>query len=149
MKTIKLYEDGFSARVKRVVDGDTIEVLILDGVRLDFGFHFVIPVTPQFEMRLRLHGVNTPEISGVKKTSEEFVQGQEAKQFVINWLNRNCSKDINGHWIVHVKTYDGRRLDQNRGKYHGRWVGEVWSKGSDPQSLTEALRRAGHDKLTR
>lgn len=43
-----MYE--YTAKVIRVVDGDTIDVV------LDLGFHI------SFEMKLRLFGINTPEL---------------------------------------------------------------------------------------
>ena len=59
----KKYE--YPALLVKVVDGDTIDVL------LDLGFHFFA------ERRLRLDGVNAPELSGETKK-----EGLRAKRFV-------------------------------------------------------------------
>ena len=60
-----MYE--YKAKVLRVVDGDTVDVLV------DLGFsHFQ-------KMRLRLFGINTPEMRG-----EERPAGIKAKQYVID-----------------------------------------------------------------
>lgn len=141
----------YNAQVKRVIDGDTAELSISKTVTIDFGFKFKQQVSASFEMRLRFYGIDTPEISGVKKTSEEYARGQEAKQFVIEWLDRHCTKSADGNWLVHLKTHDGKRIDAHKGKYHGRWLAEIWTraiKGEEPLSLNAALIEAGHDKLS-
>jgi len=64
----KLY--WYKAQVTKVVDGDTIKVLV------DLGLDTLQRLT------LRFHGVNTPEIFGVPKDSDEYAQGMKAKLFV-------------------------------------------------------------------
>ncbi len=63
-----MYE--YNAEVLRVVDGDTIDL----DVDLGFSIHH--------KMRVRLARVDTPETYGVKKDSEEYKRGMEAKEFV-------------------------------------------------------------------
>jgi hypothetical protein len=141
----------YSAQITRVIDGDTVECHITKSKTIDFGFRFKQQVTGEFDMRLRLIGLDTPEISGVKHDSEEYAAGIEAKEFVITWLDKHCSKSADGHWQVLLKTHDGKRLDAHPGKYHGRWLAEVWTRaiGDEvPLSLNEALKAAGHDKLS-
>lgn len=58
-----MYE--YKAKVKKIVDGDTI------AVEVDLGFELTQV------MVLRLYGLNTPEIVGVERE-----KGLEAKQFV-------------------------------------------------------------------
>ena len=53
----------YRAKLVRVVDGDTID--------LDIDLGFYIRITE----RVRLEGVNTPEIFRVKKESEEYKRG--------------------------------------------------------------------------
>ena len=53
----------YRAEVGRVVDGDTIDAVI------DLGFY--IEITE----RLRLEGLDTPEIHGVAHASEEYKKG--------------------------------------------------------------------------
>ena len=50
----------YKATVGRVVDGDTVDVVI------DLGFKITT------NQRIRLEGINTPETYSVKKDSEEY-----------------------------------------------------------------------------
>jgi micrococcal nuclease len=138
----------YNAQVTRVIDGDTVEVSISKTVTYDFGFNYRDEITRSFKMRLRLHGLDTPEVYGVKKGSPEYVAGKAASKFTADWLTEHCELSVDGFWLVHLKTHDTKHLDQARGKYHGRWVAEVWTR--DKQlSLNQALIDAGHDKHTR
>ncbi|MFV0378959.1 MAG: thermonuclease family protein [Mangrovibacterium sp.] len=60
----------YQAEIVKVVDGDTYEVDI------DLG----LSVWVRGE-RLRLYGVNTPEVYGVKKDSTEYLSGKAASDF--------------------------------------------------------------------
>jgi len=62
----------YKALVTKVIDGDTIDVMI------DLGFETYT------KARLRFSVADTPEIHGVKKTSEEYKEGMEAKNFVVD-----------------------------------------------------------------
>jgi len=66
-----MYE--YEAIVKAVKDGDTIDVII------DLGFRIGI------EQRVRLLGVDTPEIHG-KVSDEELLAGTNAKKYVENCI---------------------------------------------------------------
>lgn len=63
-----MYE--YRARIINIVDGDTLDV------EIDLGFKI------KFTERIRLEGINTPEIHGVKKDSEEYAAGMKAKERV-------------------------------------------------------------------
>ena len=67
----------YRARLERVVDGDTIDVLI------ELGFYVTL------RERVRLEGIDTPEIYRVPKDSEEYKKGMEAKEYVERRLNEN------------------------------------------------------------
>lgn len=89
----------YKATVRRIVDGDTIYVDI------DLGFFL------RQMMKVRLRGVNTPEIRG-----KERPEGLKAKQFVIDAL-ADCPAIV-------IKT-------SKIGKY-GRYIADVWYlPGSD------------------
>ncbi len=89
----------YKATVTRIVDGDTIYVDI------DLGFFL------RQMMKVRLRGVNTPEIRGVERP-----EGLKAKQFVVDSL-ADCP-------AVVIKT-------SKIGKY-GRYIADVWFlPGSD------------------
>lgn len=60
----------YQAFVKRVVDGDTLDLTV------DLGFSI------RHDMRVRLTGVDTPEVYGVKKGSEEYQKGLQASDMV-------------------------------------------------------------------
>ncbi len=89
----------YHANVDRVVDGDTIDLVI------DLGFKITT-----FQ-RIRLRGINTPETYNVKKESEEYKKGMAAKNFVVKRIEENSFKVI-------VET------DKDVGKF-GRYIGVI------------------------
>jgi len=97
---MNVYE--YIAKVEKVVDGDTIDVSI------DLGFKIFK------KARLRLLGIDTPEIHGVPKDSEEYRAGMKAKE----WL-----EDKLLYKIVVVRTH-------KTGKY-GRYLAKVYLQGND------------------
>jgi micrococcal nuclease len=62
----------YGARAVRVIDGDTVDVI------LDFGFSL------KQKMRLRLANIDTPELRS--KDADERARAQAAKQFVMEKL---------------------------------------------------------------
>ena len=97
-KNIQPYQ--YWAKVTRVVDGDTLDLDV------QVGFNMSIAA------RVRLLGINTPEIYSVKKGSEEYQKGQEAIAFLNKYLEE-------GSW-VEVKIFEAKR-----DKY-GRWLAEIF-----------------------
>lgn len=93
----------YNGIVTNVVDGDTIDVDV------DLGFH----ITNQ--IRVRLVGVDTPEIFGVKKDSEEYAEGMKAKEFVEQWLLKTANEII-------------LRTEKDRTGKYGRWLGTIFMK---------------------
>lgn len=61
----------YKAIVQKVVDGDTLEISI------DLGLSIWV-----HNEKIRLFGINTPEVFGVKKGSKEWNQGNVASGFV-------------------------------------------------------------------
>lgn len=113
-----MYE--YSAKVMRVVDGDTIDVDI------DHGFGITS------RKRLRLFGVDAPETYGVKKESEEYEKGLAAKV----WLDEM----IGGKQVV-VHTSKDRT-----GKF-GRYLAKVYlpsGEGSIGLDVIAEMVEAGH-----
>lgn len=110
----------YDATVKRVVDGDTLDLLV------DLGFRTFV------EVRVRLYGIDTPECFGVKKESEEYAKGKAAQKHAHDWCLRNRE--------VLIKSHDSRPLD--KGKY-GRWLAVVLPKDGG-RSLNEELEATGH-----
>jgi micrococcal nuclease len=108
----------YKAELVRIVDGDTIDL------RVDLGFRTYKRV------RVRLQEVDTPEIYGVKKGSEEYKRGIEAKSFVADWFKEY--QDSSG-----CVNFDSQREDT--GKY-GRWIGDIISR-EDETSLVESIKK--------
>lgn len=89
----------YHATVDRVVDGDTVDLII------DLGFKITT------NQRIRLRGINTPETYNVKKNSEEYKKGMAAKEYVILRMEQNQNKVI-------IET------EKDVGKY-GRYIGII------------------------
>lgn len=111
----------YTATKVRVVDGDTIDLDV------DLGFQVHLKV------RVRLKGVNTPEIYGIDKESEEYAEGIRAKRFVELWFETHAEELI-------LRTEKDRR-----GKY-GRWIGTVWPT-TDGEWEDEESGRSLNDRL--
>jgi micrococcal nuclease len=60
----------YKAIVQKVVDGDTLEIAI------DLGLSVWL-----HDEKIRLYGINTPEVFGVKKGSPEWELGNKASEF--------------------------------------------------------------------
>jgi micrococcal nuclease len=91
-----MYE--YSCEVKRVVDGDTVDVI------LDLGFDIL------YKSRVRLYGIDTPESR--TRNKDEKARGKMAKAFLEDAIN-------NGNTVV-IQT----KLKDSRGKF-GRVLGDV------------------------
>lgn len=68
----------YSALIRKVIDGDTLEIDI------DLGLS-----TWMHNERIRLYGVNTPEVYGVKKGSLEWIEGNKASEFAKSVIKEN------------------------------------------------------------
>ncbi len=107
----------YKATIERVVDGDTFDIII------DLGFKITT------NQRIRLADINTPETFNVKKDSEEYQKGMEAKEFVTQRLAQNNNQAM----IQTFKTTE---------KY-GRYIAVVWLGDSDI-SLNDELVQKGY-----
>lgn len=110
----------YRADVERVVDGDTLDL------RIDLGFGITLTGD---EARVRLRGVDTAEIYGSRKGSDEYIAGQRHKSFVEEWVDQAESRP----WPMFIET----RKDDERGKY-GRWLAVIIRR-SDGANLIEDL----------
>lgn len=102
----------YKAIVDRVVDGDTLDLVI------DLGFKITT------HQRIRLAKINTPETYNVKKGSEEYKKGIISKEYVEKRLAANSNEVI-------IET------DKLTGKY-GRYIGTIWL-GDSEVSLNKEL----------
>ena len=105
----------YRAKLGRVVDGDTMDVVI------DLGFYV------ELRERVRLAGIDTPEIYRVKKDSEEYKKGMEAKEYVERRLNENENEMV-------IET-------EKRGKWR-RWLATVHLSDSS-KTLNDELVENG------
>lgn len=93
----------YNAIVRKVVDGDTLEIDI------DLGLSSWI-----HSEKIRLYGIDTPEVFGVKKGSSEWEKGNVASEFVKEHLKENDA--------VIIET-----IKDKREKY-GRYLAMVYVK---------------------
>ena len=111
-----MYE--YSCKVQRVVDGDTIDVV------LDLGFDIL------HKCRVRLYGIDTPESR--TRDLDEKARGKMASAFLSDAIN-------SGNKVV-IQT----KLKDSKGKY-GRVLGEVIIDGENiNQSMIDANLAVGY-----
>ncbi len=106
----------YRATLRRVVDGDTIDVDV------DLGFNI------KYSERVRFLGVNTPESR--TRDLEEKKRGLAAKAFVETWLEEKT-----GNQPIIQTTVD------KKGKF-GRILGRILSE--DGECLNDTLLTEGH-----
>ena len=113
MSNDKLFH--YAAQVDRIVDGDTIDVV------LDLGFDI------HLRARIRFAGINAPESR--TRNPVEKQAGLAAKRYVEDWIGER------EHQVVIQTVLD------NRGKF-GRVLGRVLN--SDGQCLNDEMVALGH-----
>jgi micrococcal nuclease len=106
------------ATVVKVVDGDTMDLDVNLGYRVTFSDRF------------RLYGIDTPEVYGVKKTSEEYQKGLKASAFAKEWVAKQEGKVL-------------VRSAKDRGKY-GRWLATIYAADGEGESLNDLLVSSGN-----
>jgi micrococcal nuclease len=104
----------YLATCTRVVDGDTLDLMI------DLG------LSTHRKERVRLYGIDTPEVYGVKKESEEYARGKAAS---------DRTKEL-----VEGKTIWVRTIRDKKGKY-GRYLAEVYI--DEDNCLNDVLVKEG------
>jgi micrococcal nuclease len=120
------HEYTYMATVERVVDGDTIDLLV------DLGFR-----TYQ-KLRVRLYGINIPETFGVKAS-------MAVKDFVEEWLGTKPDPmtGLTTRCAICIRSHDGKDFGQEK---YGRWLCEVVKRDGTGPTLNDALVEAGHAK---
>ncbi len=112
----------FPFEVLEVIDGDTFRA------RVD------IWLGQSVEVKVRLKGVDTPELRG--KCAAEKKLAIEAKQFAAKWLRENPAQLVG----VHYGTYAGRVLATIENKAAANKAAAKKSGGTDaPKTLSAAL----------
>lgn len=110
----------YRADIERVVDGDTLDL------RIDLGFGIILTGD---EARVRLLGIDTAEIYGSPRSSEEYTTGKRHQAFVDGWVSDGAGDE----WPFYLQT----RKDDERGKY-GRWLAVIVRR-VDGSNLNDAL----------
>jgi len=110
----------YDARAKRVIDGDTIEMILDKGFE-DFS-----------KDRVRLLGLDTPETQKPTKAA-----GDAATNFVVNWLADAYVGLTPDQWEWPL------RIQTRKSDVFGRYLATVW-RFSDGRCLNEDLLAAGH-----
>ncbi len=105
----------YKAKVNRVIDGDTVDILI----DLGFGLHKAV--------KARFWGINAPEISH-PKDEEELMRGLQTKSRVEEWLKLNAP---DGYVII--RSHNGKELKQEK---YGRWLIEVYPIGFTKETVS-------------
>lgn len=116
---------AFPCAVAGVVDGDTFDLEIDQGFR------------QRLTERVRLRGVDTAEIYGVKKESDEYERGMDHKAFVKNWLAEGRSRVSRPYpFVVETASEEGsfNRYLADIGRYSEEDPARL-----DPVTLTDAL----------
>lgn len=98
------------AVVSRVVDGDTYDIIV------DLGFNIA------HKIRVRLLGVDTPEVYGIKHDDPEYKRGVAASDFVKQRLRDGTPVTL-------------RTVKDKKGKY-GRYLAEVFYRSDDGTELS-------------
>ena len=121
----------FPAEIITVIDGDTIQARI------------VIWLDQLVTVKVRLQGVDTPEING--KCAQERALAQQAKTFAETWLanarahpNRSSDKQNRSKKIIDKAIM---LINVQYGKYAGRVVADIQNRQGE--TLSAALIEAG------
>lgn len=101
----------YDCSVTEIVDGDTLDVVI------DLGFEI------RHTARIRLKGIDTAEIYGVPKESDEYQTGMKHKSVVDSFVERGQSNSLDSPFQLYSHEYE-------RGKY-GRVIGDIYSTNTD------------------
>lgn len=130
----------YEVTVRRVVDGDTIDVdFNLGGMAIDLGFGIkpAAPVVPFENRRLRLYGINAPETN--RRSSR--AAGIMATEFFKHHLRFGAQ--------IYIRTFKTPKGMDAKGKY-GRYLALVFV-GPPPEgkyiwenSLNKIMVDAGH-----
>lgn len=108
----------FPAKFRRVIDGDTIEMVI------DLGFYI------EHRIRVRVLDLYAPEVRG-----EERPQGLAAKALAEQWF---AESDQDSEWPFFVTTAKGRSFN--------RWVGSI-ERADTEEDFCEFMTQGGFNNI--
>jgi len=105
----------YKAKINRVIDGDTVDILI------DLGFGLLKSVNA------RLWGINAPEISR-PKDEEELFRGLQTKARLEDWFKDNAPTGD-----IIIRSHNGKELKQEK---YGRWLVEIYPIGFTKETVS-------------
>lgn len=113
-------ENTYRAELKRVVDGDTLEIVADLGLRVKRNLY------------IRITNINAPELR--RGTEEEKERGRAAKEYAKELF----AKMVETGETVYVKFRKGKSFD--------RWLGRVYANLPDESVMDfgEEMVKAGH-----
>lgn len=120
----------YDAEIDHIVDGDTFDVTI------DLGFGILNT------MRVRLMDINTAEIYGTDKESDEYHEGMRHKNYVKAFVQRGRER-YTGTGYPFVLYSD----EYERGKY-GRTIGAIYAKGLDEWLGAQLVQNFGTELIS-
>ncbi len=91
----------YRARCARVVDGDTVDLVV------DLGFYLT------GAMRFRLYGINCPEVHGATKAAGDKATARTTQLIA----------GLDGDWPLRIHTYKSDDF--------GRWLATIWVGDAD------------------
>ena len=115
----------YRARLFKVIDGDTIDVI------LDLGFGLQAGLDPHLPMRLRLLGVNTRELHSSNPELRKLAKADMLS--TVNWLAM-ADTLRSGSWPLLIRT--------QRDDAFGRYLADVYAP-PNVQSLSDYLLELG------
>jgi len=110
--------------VPRVIDGDTFDLDI------DLGFYASLRV------RIRLYGIDTPEIFGRNASP----LGTLAREYAVGWIAESLARDT-----LRVRTARLSSSTPVSDGGFGRWAGQLYDTETE-QELAKELRKQGFEK---
>lgn len=113
----------YRARLVRVIDGDTYDLIC------DLGFGLQHGHASQLPFRVRLLGVDTPELR--RGSVEHRAAGRAATEYVRHWFAAAGPIE----WPLILRT--------TKDDSFGRWLGELW-RAADGASLADDILDSGH-----
>lgn len=119
----------YYAQIVSVIDGDTLEL------KIDLGFR------QYTRKRIRLDEINTAEIFGTPKDSDEYQKGMEQKKMVESWID--AVKEFDFEYEI-ADGYPFIFVSHGESGMYGRWIGDLKSRMSveeQNESLIDEIKK--------
>lgn len=128
--TYRARPDIFSKYPFGVVDGDTYEMFVYQGFET------------YSRVKVRPYHLDTGEVFGVRKGSEEYERGLLHREFIVDWMREKMGSTMtpyeNDTWPLRIRTY-------HTPAGWGRWMADVYHESGE--SLSKALYEEFGDEV--